>query len=365
MVNWGIPSSSPVPFRHPTFNFGGFNSLASSQSASDAGLDSDFWSMSETSDLEGQPQAGDSSAAANDAINQLLLGFQDFRASSSLAIREDEALPGRESTAGQEPEGNRVGRKRNLDVGPFGVGGDLTTECVATEDLIKECMATVDAAKLPTCKKSCAGDISQQTLACPFWKRDPERHQRCGLFTLKRVRDVKQHLNRRHTPAFYCERCLVVFDSATDHESHLVYESCRREPSAELDGISNAARRKLCQRSDARLSIADQWFAIWDLLFPGVSRPRSSFVDSQLSIDLRLFSEYYRCRGSQTLMDLLNSNDVWSMSKEDQQVRSRQILEEGLNKIYDDWLISRSPGLMEAAPEPETTAADSFWGQYL
>jgi hypothetical protein len=52
--------------------------------------------------------------------------------------------------------------------------------------------------------------LSSKLLACPFWKLDPGKHRECFRMKLDRISRVKQHLNRKHAPDFYCEFCLLV-----------------------------------------------------------------------------------------------------------------------------------------------------------
>jgi len=47
-------------------------------------------------------------------------------------------------------------------------------------------------------------------LACPFWKLDPSKYWNCFSKELRETRNIKQHLQRRHSP-IYCEKCLTIF----------------------------------------------------------------------------------------------------------------------------------------------------------
>lgn len=50
------------------------------------------------------------------------------------------------------------------------------------------------------------------TLACPFYKRNQVRHSNCLHFRLKRIKDVKQHLLRKHKQPYYCPICGLEFE---------------------------------------------------------------------------------------------------------------------------------------------------------
>ena len=78
--------------------------------------------------------------------------------------------------------------------------------------------------------------------ACPFWKKHPRAYRDCFSYKLSRIKDVKQHLARQHTP-LYCERCLRVFPDRYSKSIHLESdEPCTRGLYGDLDGINNEQR---------------------------------------------------------------------------------------------------------------------------
>lgn len=136
---------------------------------------------------------------------------------------------------------------------------------------------------------------SHRTLACPFWKYNPyTKYRSCGTYTLKRIRDVKQHLTRRHMPTLYCQVCYVIFQERDRLEEHIETRSCRRTPGSKLDGISPTTDRILRGRSNPKLSTEQQWFDIWNFLFPDKPRPFSSYNDPVLSAHIGDFREYWQ-----------------------------------------------------------------------
>jgi hypothetical protein len=92
------------------------------------------------------------------------------------------------------------------------------------------------------------GSPLSRPFSCPFCKKDLQRYQACAKFGLTRVPHVKQHLHRKHR-----------------HE------------------IDDLVKNRLKQRS-ARGTEEEQWYGIFDLLFPGHSpRPASPYNDFTLS----------------------------------------------------------------------------------
>ncbi|KAH7161762.1 hypothetical protein EDB81DRAFT_854059 [Dactylonectria macrodidyma] len=144
------------------------------------------------------------------------------------------------------------------------------------------------------------------SLACPFWKFNPVLHKKCFSRKLRRVRDVKQHLARQHTPEFYCHRCFAIFPDAETYDRHVLDASCTRGPSARLDGISEPQRKRLSHKGKG--SVEDQWFAIWKLLFPKHRKPSSIYLDSDRSEDYCRLREMSQRQGVSIFRDQLQAD---------------------------------------------------------
>lgn len=113
-------------------------------------------------------------------------------------------------------------------------------------------------------------------LACPFWKLDSQTHDRCFRLILSNTSRVKQHLLRKHSPKFYCQRCHAIFPNQQTLDQHIQVQvvTC---PCHEYNFPQITCQRpQLLIKSKSNLPEADQWFAIWDIIFPG--RPRPSCV---------------------------------------------------------------------------------------
>lgn len=82
-------------------------------------------------------------------------------------------------------------------------------------------------------------------LACPFYKMDPWKFDRCLTYKMSKMSYVKQHLLRYHD-APHC---------VTTHQKQ---------------EIQRATGRKITSES--------KWYQIWSILFPGTERPDSPFV---------------------------------------------------------------------------------------
>ncbi len=201
------------------------------------------------------------------------------------------------------------------------------------------------------------GNEGTLALACPFWKKNPTTHQACGYISLQSIRDVRQHLRSRHTPEFYCERCYTVFQTEASHQVHILRASCVRLPSSQLDGVSHAKDRALRAKRHSASTGEQQWLAVWTTLFPGLERPRSVFVDPELSAELALFHEHWQTRGHDTLLSVLGESQLRSVPSEEREVGLRKVLDVGFETIHGRWLsdhgapsLPPTPGGYSATP---------------
>jgi hypothetical protein len=116
-----------------------------------------------------------------------------------------------------------------------------------------------------------AEEFLQQALACPFSKMNPSRYPRCSL-GFARIRDVKQHLRRKHAKSTHSHRC---------GEAHGAKE-CADVNHAGIEGISCDQMRDLKKYSKRNAHPKDQWFVVWKTVFPELPQPRSPYVNSDL-----------------------------------------------------------------------------------
>jgi hypothetical protein len=185
-------------------------------------------------------------------------------------------------------------------------------------------------------------ETSQKSLACPYLKLDPIKYRKCCAYKLTKIKNVKQHLYRRHAPPHYCQRCFSTFKDDASRKTHV--NSCQSEGTTVLDGISYYQRELLRQKSKAGLSDADKWFAIWKLLFPGRRPPISAYLNTDLSLEMRGLQEYCLQRGPALLREQLQSNQWWlsqELDAEQQQVAQERLLGQGIISMFESWHRSR------------------------
>ncbi len=202
-------------------------------------------------------------------------------------------------------------------------------------------------------------------LACPFWKLDSQTHDRCFKCILSNTSRVKQHLHRNHSPKFYCQRCYAIFPNQETLDQHVQVQvvTCPRHESS-FAQITYQQRLQLSIKSKTNLSETDQWFAIWDILFPGQPRPSSLYIDANLSADLCRFREFAEADGPDIMTAEMQRNlPMTNMPAEQTTAILRQVISRSITLLFDRWLAPRRPPLPhpgDAAPPLSTAMPREF-----
>lgn len=137
----------------------------------------------------------------------------------------------------------------------------------------------------PSTKRTRSDDRRPRTqyFPCPFFKRDPNKYCGCLPFRLTRIKDVKQHLYRKHSKSnSYCPRCWLTFDTTDERDRHARSASCTLRSDALFDGITDQQKRLFRNYGSRGKPVEDQWFEIWDILFPGLPRPVSPYAGNNM-----------------------------------------------------------------------------------
>lgn len=197
------------------------------------------------------------------------------------------------------------------------------------------------------CSKRRRTSDRQLTFACPYTKKDPMSYRDCYRYKLSRIRDVKQHLVRCHRNPPYCPRCMDTFETEEERDEHIRASSCPLRLSVRLDGITESQRSQLAKKSASNTSPEAQWFAVFDIVFPGHKpRPLSPYVDSELLQDITLYQDFLTSHGPRILSRVLDEQGVvtWHLPNEERDLAAfrQEIFEEGLREVFDQWLARRS-----------------------
>ncbi|KAI1489935.1 hypothetical protein F5X96DRAFT_638611 [Biscogniauxia mediterranea] len=144
-------------------------------------------------------------------------------------------------------------------------------------------------------------------LACPYYKYDKFKHNRCLLYRLKRIKDVKQHLCLKHKQPQYCPVCGQEFETQTAQRSHTRLQECQGQEYPEPEGVTEDQRNALSERVDRKLPIDQQWFSVWDIMFAGAERPVSPWVEGPIYELLSNIREFWEEQGEEIITEHLQS----------------------------------------------------------
>lgn len=116
-------------------------------------------------------------------------------------------------------------------------------------------------------------------LACPYYKRDPIRFSDCRRYNLQRVKDIKQHLHRRHSTsnAIPSQAAMAVCGEPHDGGIQSCHPHCLPALISQHDADSPIFRHRSRHKT-----VQEQWYRLWETLFPNVARPPSVFLGSFL-----------------------------------------------------------------------------------
>lgn len=197
------------------------------------------------------------------------------------------------------------------------------------------------------CSKRRRTSHRQLTFACPYTKKDPMLYRDCYRYKLSRIRDVKQHLARCHRKPLYCPRCMGTFGTEVERDDHIREFSCPSRRSITLDGITEYQKSQLAKKSAPNASPEAQWFAVFEIVFPGHKpKPASPYVDSELLQDITLYQDFLTSNGPRILSGILDERGAvtWNLPDGERDLAAFQqtVFEEGLRTVFDQWFARRS-----------------------
>ncbi|KZL81408.1 hypothetical protein CI238_00428 [Colletotrichum incanum] len=148
------------------------------------------------------------------------------------------------------------------------------------------------------------------SLACPFYKKDGRKHHKCLQLQLSRIRDVKQHLSRIYIQPHFYPSCAVIFRALKDQREHIRPRTCDNGNFQPPDGITQDQQKDLSARVNRKLQERDQWFAVWDIVFPGKPRPESPYVYGPFHEVATSFLKFWQEKGRQIYLNHLRSDSA-------------------------------------------------------
>ncbi|KAK7702404.1 hypothetical protein SLS64_009696 [Diaporthe eres] len=185
------------------------------------------------------------------------------------------------------------------------------------------------------------GEKTRSQFACPFQKLDSHKYHECLKYELNRIKDVKQHVYRRHKqPDYYCARCFHIFKTADARDEHARSKDCDNLEDPRFEGISEDQKNRLNKSSSRGLDPQEQWFEMWDIIFPDEQRPSSAWVGSYMEEMVPLL---------RSLWNHKNSSILAKVQKGQAKPLDRGLLNEVVGSIFDCLEVEASGSLKKRA----------------
>lgn len=141
-------------------------------------------------------------------------------------------------------------------------------------------------------------------LACPFLENNPSQHPKCRRHQLTKMSYVKQHIARVHQMPLHCQICNEVFQTEDQLREHVRSTSCEPQPYTPPDAVTDEQTIQLRSRADHKKTTEDQWYEVFDILFPGRQRPTSVYLEPD-SQDLDEFVHFLTSDGTGIILNRL------------------------------------------------------------
>jgi hypothetical protein len=240
---------------------------------------------------------------------------------------------------------NRSGKKNSSESKSFHSSGASGSKLSSK----KRCYSNSDCTNIDNqsqpraagAKKTKTASNCNRRLACPYWKKEPELHRGCYKKVLSQVKYVKLHLYRFHEAPICCPCCGSLFEDESSRDQHARARECEVRVFIPTGGLTRAQLKEIHQRADPKLSEEQQWFKIWDVVFPGHPRPQSAYIDNELSEDICNFREFFTNEGAGILMNYIDPTG---------QDRLRMVIERGMETIYQQWTERRISAMSHNRP---------------
>jgi hypothetical protein len=190
------------------------------------------------------------------------------------------------------------------------------------------------------------GKTKRSLLACPFCKKDPLRYSSCYRQILTKISYVKQHLSRHHRLPIYCPVCMANFDTEEDRDVHSRARICDEQPITQFEGVSESQKKQLSKKVPPKMSESDQWYTIFDILFPGHQpRPKSPYIDSNMSEELSAFRDFATNQGSGIMIGVLRERAFIPPDAPEMPALLDVAIADGLQAIFERWTGSSTSAL--------------------
>jgi hypothetical protein len=195
-------------------------------------------------------------------------------------------------------------------------------------------------------KRAKTGPQKEKMLACPYWKKDSGKYACCFRWKFKEVKRMKEHLRRYHSK-IRCPRCQESFRDTDSRDLHIRAGGCELQPDVIDERLNESQIKKLGARGSSKQTQYDRWYVVWDILFPGIPRPDSPFIDDDIPEGLCEFREYCSQRGRDIILDHMRTSEDWDELYDEARFRQDswcEIFDGIFDAAFERWLGQRGGG---------------------
>lgn len=192
-------------------------------------------------------------------------------------------------------------------------------------------------------KKPRHGDRPRRPhLACPYYKKAPMQCYHCHSKIISTISHVKQHLSRNHQLPVYCRVCKEIFPNERECDAHAEQQTCQPRTNIVHDGLTKVQKEQLNKRASPTIPEEQQWFEIFDILFPGYSpRPGSAYINAGLVAETENYQDFERVEGPRIILETLRRQGVDLVLAEnpehDLSVIRENLLADALTLMAERW----------------------------
>ncbi|KAK7419736.1 hypothetical protein QQX98_003108 [Neonectria punicea] len=214
--------------------------------------------------------------------------------------------------------------------------------------------------------RSIQKDSAGLFLACPFYKRDPVRHSECQKHKLKRLYDVRQHIERRHTLfVYHCPKCWADFDPKNKGSMQAWQDHIRND--CQLFQQPEKLHEAEFDRIKQRPPVADepgQWYWMYETIFPGHHRPESPYLQDLLTESANSLRQHNECAIEGTIRSWLLEGNMPGTSADSVASLARRVADTAYNSSLSaqprNWRISQEESLSGAANPSDSIGPQAF-----
>lgn len=209
--------------------------------------------------------------------------------------------------------------------------------------------------------------IPPPAFACPYYLWDPAMYRSCLTRAhLPDLSALKQHLGTSHRRPPFCPICKEVFTTSGAFEKHIRARECSVQPGPGAAGITTEQVALLARRADPNLSADEQWFAVWDIVFPkGSQRPAYTRLTGEMERSVGILRDWWGRKGRVVVAQFLEGHGLAGYEVQDEEAGLEALYAEVLDRmadaIVDGFQVGEHPGAEVCAKIATALRSVSVW----